>query len=469
MVIARRIFLALLLALAAGAVPAQERFIVVASTTSTEQSGLFGFLLPIFEKETGIKVRVVALGTGQALDLARRGDADVVFVHAKAAEEKFLAEGEGVKRFPVMYNDFVLIGPKSDPAKIAGGKDIVEALKKIQATQAPFVSRGDKSGTHMAELDLWKVSGIDLEKAKGPWYRDTGQGMGPALNTAASMNAYLLADRGTWLAFKNRGDLGDRRRGRQAALQPVRRDARQSGQASDRQEGSRADLRRLGRLAGGPEGDRRLQDRRRAALLSQRRTVRRMKPGAAVVALCALATVATLAAPTSAETAAPPARKLAVVGNVANPLALGVEDLARMPVQVVEDVRQVRISGAAASGGEAVRRYRGVLLRDVLAAAKPLERERHDLRQSIVVATATDGYKAVFSWAELMLSPIGDGAFVIFERDGAPLAPQRGAAGARLAPRYATRAAPRQVAREDRAFAHPRLKLPPGGGHNRWA
>ena len=216
MVMTRRTFVALLAALIAFAAQAQDRFITVASTTSTEQSGLFGYLLPIFEKKTGIQVRVVALGTGQALDLARRGDADVVFVHAKAAEEKFLAEGEGVKRFPVMFNDFVLIGPKSDPAKIAGSKDILEALKKIQSTQSPFVSRGDRSGTHMAELDLWKASGIDLDKAKGPWYRDTGQGMGPALNTAASMNAYLLADRGTWLAFKNRGDLailveGDKR------------------------------------------------------------------------------------------------------------------------------------------------------------------------------------------------------------------------------------------------------------------
>ena len=216
MVVGRRIFLALLIALASGGGEAQDRFITVASTTSTEQSGLFGYLLPIFEKEKGIQVRVVALGTGQALDLARRGDADVVFVHAKAAEEKFLAEGQGVKRFPVMYNDFVLIGPKSDPAKVAGGKNIVEALKKIQTAQAPFVSRGDKSGTHMAELDLWKVSGVDIEKAKGPWYRDTGQGMGPALNTASSMNAYVLADRATWLAFKNRGDLailveGDKR------------------------------------------------------------------------------------------------------------------------------------------------------------------------------------------------------------------------------------------------------------------
>ena len=216
MVGTRRLFLALLAACVVAFAHAQERFITVASTTSTEQSGLFKHLLPIFEKKAGVKVRVVALGTGQALDLARRGDADVVFVHAKSAEEKFLAEGEGVRRFPVMYNDFVLIGPKSDPAKVAGSKDILEALKKVQQSQAPFVSRGDRSGTHMAELDLWKASGIDLDKTKGAWYRETGQGMGPALNTASSMNAYLLADRGTWLAFKNRGDLtilvqGDKR------------------------------------------------------------------------------------------------------------------------------------------------------------------------------------------------------------------------------------------------------------------
>ena len=216
MVNARRMVVALLLSLAALGASAQERFITVASTTSTEQSGLFGHLLPIFEKKAGFDVRVVAVGTGQALDLARRGDADVVFVHAKAAEEKFLAEGQGVKRFPVMYNDFVLIGPKSDPAKIAGGDNIAWALKKIQSTQAPFVSRGDRSGTHMAELDLWKLSGIDLDKVKGAWYRDVGQGMGPALNTAAAMNAYILSDRGTWLAYKNRGDLkivvqGDKR------------------------------------------------------------------------------------------------------------------------------------------------------------------------------------------------------------------------------------------------------------------
>jgi tungstate transport system substrate-binding protein len=216
MVVARRLFLgAMLLCIGLGA-QTQERFITVASTTSTEQSGLFGYLLPIYEKQTGVKVRVVALGTGQALDVGRRGDADVVFVHARAAEEKFVAEGQGVKRIPVMYNDFVLIGPKGDPAKVGGGKDIVDALKKVRAAQAPFVSRGDRSGTHMAELDLWKASGIDLDKVKGPWYRDTGQGMGPALNTAASMGAYILADRGTWLAFKNRGELtilveGDRR------------------------------------------------------------------------------------------------------------------------------------------------------------------------------------------------------------------------------------------------------------------
>ena len=191
----------------APAVHARQKFITVASTTSTEQSGLFKHILPIFEKKTGIQVRVVALGTGQALDMARRGDADVVFVHAKSAEDKFVAEGYGVKRLPVMYNDFVLVGPKTDPAKIGGGKDILEALRKIKAASAPFVSRGDRSGTHMAEIALWKQAGIDIAKDKGPWYRDTGQGMGPALNTASSMNAYILADRGTWLSFKNRGEL----------------------------------------------------------------------------------------------------------------------------------------------------------------------------------------------------------------------------------------------------------------------
>ncbi len=204
------------LVVSATSAQARDKFITVASTTSTEQSGLFKHLLPAFEKKSGIRVRVVALGTGQALDLARRGDADVVFVHARAAEEKFLAEGNGVKRYPVMYNDFVLVGPKSDPAKIAGGRDITEALRRILGAQAPFVSRGDNSGTHIAELDLWKGAGIDIAHTRGPWYRDVGQGMGPALNTAASMNAYILCDRGTWLAFRNRADLtilveGDKR------------------------------------------------------------------------------------------------------------------------------------------------------------------------------------------------------------------------------------------------------------------
>lgn len=186
---------------------AQERFITVSSTTSTEQSGLFAHLLPIFEGASGIKVRVVAMGTGQALDLARRGDADVVFVHDKNAEEKFIAEGFGLKRQEVMYNDFIVAGPKSDPAK-AAGKDILEGLRRIEAARAAFVSRGDKSGTHAAELRYWKAAGVDLEQSKGAWYRDTGSGMGPALNTAAAMSAYILTDRGTWLSFKNRGELG---------------------------------------------------------------------------------------------------------------------------------------------------------------------------------------------------------------------------------------------------------------------
>lgn len=191
-------------------------FITVASTTSTEQSGLFRHLLPIFEKKTGIQVRVVALGTGQSLDMGKRGDADVVFVHARALEEKFVAEGYGVKRFEVMYNDFILVGPKSDPAGIGGSKDIVVALKKILQSRAAFASRGDNSGTHSAELQLWKAAGIDIASEKGPWYRDTGSGMGPTLNTASGMNAYALTDRGTWLSFKNRGNLvisveGDKR------------------------------------------------------------------------------------------------------------------------------------------------------------------------------------------------------------------------------------------------------------------
>ena len=205
----KNIYLLLILCLSAQP-QAQGKFITVASTTSTEQSGLFKHLLPLFEKKFGIQVRVVALGTGQALDVARRGDADVVFVHDKEVEEKFIADGFGVKRFEVMYNDFVLIGPKRDPARLAGGKDIVAAYNKIADVKAPFASRGDKSGTHAAELRLWKAAGIDPQSAKGArgmWYRETGSGMGPTLNTASAMNAYVFADRGTWLSFKNRGEL----------------------------------------------------------------------------------------------------------------------------------------------------------------------------------------------------------------------------------------------------------------------
>jgi tungstate transport system substrate-binding protein len=203
----RRLLLAGVVAAAALPLAAQEKYITVASTTSTEQSGLFKHLLPIFEKETGVQVRVVAVGTGQALDMGRRGDADVVFVHDPAAERKFIDEGYGINYKQVMYNDFVIVGPKADPAKVAGGKDVLEALKKIEAAKAPFVSRADKSGTHAAELRYWKTAGIDIAAQKGPWYKETGSGMGPALNTASSLGAYILADRGTWLSFKNRGDL----------------------------------------------------------------------------------------------------------------------------------------------------------------------------------------------------------------------------------------------------------------------
>lgn len=191
---------------------AEDRFITVASTTSTQDSGLFDVILPMFTQKTGIAVRVVAQGTGQALDTARRGDADVVFVHAKAQEEKFVAEGFGLKRLPVMYNDFVLIGPASDPAKINGGKDIAVALQAISSKGAAFVSRGDRSGTHVAELALWKAVGVDpikpqAGKDQNSWYREIGQGMGAALNTAMAMEAYVLSDRATWLSFKNKGSL----------------------------------------------------------------------------------------------------------------------------------------------------------------------------------------------------------------------------------------------------------------------
>ena len=216
--LSRRILLACFLATLASASFSQtpERFIVVSSTTSTTDSGLFNHILPLFKAKTGIDVRVVSQGTGQALDTGRRGDADVVFVHAKAQEEKFVADGFGVKRQPVMYNDFVLIGPRSDPAGVKGSADIVAALKAIQTKKAPFISRGDKSGTHAAELALWKIAGVEIDAARGPWYREIGQGMGAALNTASALNGYVLADRATWLNFKNRGELaimveGDKR------------------------------------------------------------------------------------------------------------------------------------------------------------------------------------------------------------------------------------------------------------------
>jgi tungstate transport system substrate-binding protein len=204
------------LVVAAPAAQAQDKSIIVASTTSTQDSGLFEYLLPKFKAKTGITVKVVAQGTGKALDTGRRGDADVVFVHAKAQEEKFLAEGNGVKRFPVMYNDFVVVGPKSDPAGIKGTKDVAKALQTIMKKKAEFISRGDRSGTHSAELRLWKAAGVDIEKDKGPWYKAIGQGMGATLNTAAASNAYTLTDRATWIHFKNKQNLvievqGDKR------------------------------------------------------------------------------------------------------------------------------------------------------------------------------------------------------------------------------------------------------------------
>jgi len=209
--IGRGQFAALALAALAVAFPvaafAQEKFIVVASTTSTEDSGLFRHILPIFKAKTGIDVRVVAQGTGQALATARKGDADVVFVHDRVAELKFVEEGFGVDRREVMYNDFIIVGPKTDPAKIAGSKDVIGSLKKIAASQSPFASRGDKSGTNAAELRYWKQADIDPQTGKGAWYRETGSGMGPTLNTASAMGAYAFADRGTWLSFKNPGEL----------------------------------------------------------------------------------------------------------------------------------------------------------------------------------------------------------------------------------------------------------------------
>ena len=211
--------------LAGAGAQAQDKFIVMASTTSTEQSGLFAHLLPAFKQASGVDVRVVALGTGQALDSGRRGDADVVLVHDQVAEEKFVADGFGLKRLPVMYNDFVIIGPKADPAGVRGN-DVANALKKLASGSTAFVSRGDKSGTHAAELRYWTAAGVDLLAAKPAGYKECGCGMGPALNMASSIGAYVLADRGTWLNFKNRGDLavlveGDKRLFNQYGLMVV--------------------------------------------------------------------------------------------------------------------------------------------------------------------------------------------------------------------------------------------------------
>ena len=207
---------ALVALLALSPAQAQEKSIVVASTTSTQDSGLFGHIAPLFKAKTGIDVRVVAQGTGHALDTGRRGDADVVFVHAKAEEEKFVADGFGVKRYPVMYNDFVLIGPNSDPAGIKDMDDVATALQAIKAKAAPFISRGDRSGTHIRELDLWKAAGIDIATDKGRWCKEVGRGMAATLHAASTSNAYVLSDRGTWVSFKNRGELdivvqGDKR------------------------------------------------------------------------------------------------------------------------------------------------------------------------------------------------------------------------------------------------------------------
>lgn len=207
----RRTFLGLAVAAMAavslsGPVAAQDKFIVVQSTTSTQNSGLFDYLLPIFTKKTGIEVRVVAVGTGQAIKNAANGDGDVLFVHAKPAEEAFVKAGDGVERFDVMYNDFVIVGPPSDPAGIAGSSDVMAAFTKIAKAKAPFASRGDDSGTNKAELRLWGEAGIDVSAASGGWYRETGSGMGATLNTGTGMGAYIMTDRATWISFGNKGD-----------------------------------------------------------------------------------------------------------------------------------------------------------------------------------------------------------------------------------------------------------------------
>ena len=224
---------------------AEDKFIIVQSTTSTQNSGLFDHILPIFTKKTGIDVRVVAVGTGQALKNAENGDGDVVLVHSKPDEEKFVAEGWGVKRQDVMYNDFVIVGPAADPAKIAGLKDAVAGFKKIAETEASFASRGDDSGTNKAEIKLWQDAGIDPKPASGKWYLETGSGMGATLNTAVGKQAYALTDRGTWLSFANKDDFKVSSRGRSQAVQPIWRDTGQSGQASQCQSERGTGLHRL--------------------------------------------------------------------------------------------------------------------------------------------------------------------------------------------------------------------------------
>jgi tungstate transport system substrate-binding protein len=236
----RRLLLAAAVATLALPASAQDRFITVASTTSTEQSGLFRHILPRFQAEAGIAVRVVALGTGQALDVGRRGDADVVLVHDRLAEEAFVRDGHGGPRRHVMFNDFVIVGPAADPARVAGMRDTNDALRRIADARAPFISRGDRSGTHAAELRLWRMAGVDPLAGRGAWYREIGQGMGPTLNTAAAQDGYALADRGTWLSFRNRQDLrilveGDARLFNQYGVMPVSPQRHPHGKAADAQ------------------------------------------------------------------------------------------------------------------------------------------------------------------------------------------------------------------------------------------
>ena len=255
---------------AIGPAAALDRFIVVQSTTSTQNSGLYDHILPKFTDRTGIEVRVVAVGTGQAIRNAANGDGDVLLVHAKPAEEKFVADGYGVARFALMYNDFVIVGPPADPAGVAGMTDAVAALAKIAGAGAPFASRGDDSGTHKAELGLWAATGVDVEAASGGWYRETGSGMGATLNIGIGMGAYVLTDRATWLSFGNKGRAPDRGRGRSQALQPVRNHPGEPREAPEREGRPGPAVHRLDAVGGRPGRDRFLPRRRPAAILPQR-------------------------------------------------------------------------------------------------------------------------------------------------------------------------------------------------------